>query len=81
MPYRKAVNIHSKKVGRPSKKRTGYISTSVRLTPDENRDLRKAAGYVKTSFNGWAVETLRRAAKTIIRKHEQEKGKDHGDVL
>jgi predicted HicB family RNase H-like nuclease len=76
MTYRKTVNAHSKKVGRPSKKRTGYISTSVRLSVEDNRDLRKAAGLVKVSFNGWAVETLRRAAKNIIRKHEQEKGSE-----
>ena len=65
-------NVHSKKVGRPSKKKTGPVSTSIYLQAEDNKLFRGAAALLNVSFNGWAIHTLRRAAKAVQRKHERE---------
>jgi uncharacterized protein (DUF1778 family) len=49
-----------------SKKRSGYISQSLRLTSDENKLLRQAAGLEGFSINFWSVRTLVAAAKKQI---------------
>jgi hypothetical protein len=54
--------------GRWTKKRTGYIVTSLRLLAKENRELRKYALTQGISFNSWALNTLlteaRKGSKT-----------------
>lgn len=65
-------NNFSKKVGRPSKKRTGPVSTSLYLQAEDNKLLRKAVSILGVSFNGWAIDTLRRKAKVIVRRHEKQ---------
>ena len=44
-------------------KRTGYITTSLRLQAEENRELRRFAKKVGLSFNGWGVQTLLNEAR------------------
>jgi hypothetical protein len=51
---------------RYSKKRSGYISQSVRLTVDENKLVRQAADLEGFSINLWATRTLVAAAKKQI---------------
>ena len=47
-----------------TKKRSGLIAQSIRVTVQENRLFRKAAG--RLSFNQWASEILIAAAKEQI---------------
>jgi hypothetical protein len=51
---------------RYSKKRSGYISQSVRLTVAENKLMREAAELEGFSINFWATRTLVAAAKKQI---------------
>lgn len=51
---------------RYSKKRSGYISQSVRLTVAENKLLREAAEFEGMSINFWATRALVAAAKKAI---------------
>jgi uncharacterized protein (DUF1778 family) len=51
---------------RYSKKRSGYISQSVRLTVAENKLLREAAELEGMSINFWATRALVAAAKKAI---------------
>jgi uncharacterized protein (DUF1778 family) len=62
-------NVHSKKVGKPTTKKTGPVSTSIYLQAEDNKLFRGAAALEGISFNGWAIDTLRRAAKAVHRKH------------
>ena len=52
-----------------SKKRSGMVAQSLRLTVQENRLLRKAAGAL--SFNLWATQTLIAAANQILAAAQQ----------
>jgi hypothetical protein len=58
MPTEKARRIASRGPGRQTKKRTGYIVTSLRLLAQENRELRRAAKNERISFNSWALNLL-----------------------
>jgi uncharacterized protein (DUF1778 family) len=59
----KKQRVISRSVGRQTKKKTGYITTSIRLLVEENKRLRKAAAIKGFSFNMWAINTLLEAAK------------------
>ena len=69
---RQQPNNFSKKVGRPSKKRTGPVSTSLYLQAADNKLMRQAVSILGVSFNGWAIETLRRKARVIVRQYEKQ---------
>jgi uncharacterized protein (DUF1778 family) len=49
-----------------SKKKTGYVSQSLRPTIEENRLIQKAADLEGLSINFWSVRTLVAAAKKQI---------------
>jgi uncharacterized protein (DUF1778 family) len=70
MPKVKATRIATRGVGRQTTKKTGYITTSLRLLAEENRELRAAAAVEGLSFNGWAVNTLLKQAKNIQKRSE-----------
>jgi hypothetical protein len=63
MTTRKATKPFVRGVGNQTKKRTGYVVTSLRLLAQENRELRRAAKREGISFNGWAINTLLTAAR------------------
>lgn len=52
-----------------STKETGsdYMTTSLRLTVDENKTLREASAKVGISFNWWAVQLLTAEAKKLLK--------------
>ena len=54
--------------------KSGYISQTLRITAEENDLVHKAAAIVGLSINGWACETLRKAALAIIAKEEKKNG-------
>jgi uncharacterized protein (DUF1778 family) len=64
----------SKKIPKPpaarpdkyTKKRSGQVAQSLRLTVAENKLLREAATLERMSINVWAVRTLLAAAKRRI---------------
>jgi len=57
---------------RYSKKKSGPLKQSLRLTVDENKLIRKAAGINRQSINNWMVGVLMTAAKAQLKKHEKE---------
>lgn len=67
----KTKRISQKPIARITEKETGYVSTTLRLTAKENKDLRKASAEVGMSFNGWAIHTLNTEAKKIIKKKDK----------
>lgn len=68
MPYMAAKKVVRRGTkSRPdkySKKRSGMVAQSLRLTVQENKLLRKAAGAL--SFNLWATQVLIDAANQIL---------------
>jgi uncharacterized protein (DUF1778 family) len=56
---------------RYSKKRTGYVSQSIRLTVEENKLVRRAADLDGMSINFWATRNLVAAAKKQIAAAEK----------
>jgi predicted HicB family RNase H-like nuclease len=56
---------------RQSKKRTGYVSQSVRLSVADNKILREAAALDGMSINFWASRALLVAANNRINKQKQ----------
>jgi hypothetical protein len=63
MPKKTPQRISIRGVGRQTTKKTGYITTSLRLLAEENAKLRKHAKKVGMSFNGWACNTLLKEAE------------------
>ena len=60
--------------GQRSKKRTGKITQSVRLTVADNNLMHKVAKGLNRSFNSWAATTLiNEAVKIAKRKGIQQK--------
>lgn len=61
--------------GRPdrySKKRSGSVSQSVRLSVAENKLVRQASALDRMSINAWSVKILVAAAKNLIAASENE---------
>jgi uncharacterized protein (DUF1778 family) len=56
---------------RHSKKKTGYVSQSIRLTVAENLLVREAAALDGMSINFWASRALLVAANNRINKQKQ----------
>jgi uncharacterized protein (DUF1778 family) len=68
--------ITQRKAARPrpdrySKKKSGYVNQSLRLTTDENKLVREASGLEGMSINFWAVRALVTAAKAGIAKEKR----------
>jgi hypothetical protein len=59
---------------RYSKKKSGYISTSLRMTVADNRTLRKAATFEGLSINHWSLRILLAAAKRRVNKGKFDDG-------
>ncbi len=53
-------------VGKRSKKRSGELSTSIRIPIGENKKYHRAAKAENRSFNSWALTTLSREADRIL---------------
>jgi hypothetical protein len=70
-----ATKSYTKGVGQRSKKRTGYVVQSIRLLAPENKQLHVAAKEAGISFNGWAVNILKREAAKSIKRIEAAKPK------
>jgi uncharacterized protein (DUF1778 family) len=56
---------------RQSKKRSGYLNQSLRLTVADNKLLREAAALDGCSINFWAVRALVAASKVRIAKEKR----------
>jgi len=72
-----ATKKETRKAARPrpdkySKKRSGYVSQSVRLTVAENKLVREAADLDGASINFWATRALVTAAKAQLAKAAKE---------
>jgi uncharacterized protein (DUF1778 family) len=66
----------SRKAARPrpdrySKKRSGYVAQTLRLTVEENKLIRQAADLEGASINFWATRALVTSARTSIKKSNQ----------
>jgi uncharacterized protein (DUF1778 family) len=61
---------------RHSKKRTGYVSQSIRLTVADNKLLREASALEGMSINFWASRALITAANNRINKQKLKKLKE-----
>jgi hypothetical protein len=59
---------------RYSKKKSGYISTSLRMTVADNKVLRKAATLDALSINHWCLRVVMAAAKKRIGKSKYDDG-------
>jgi hypothetical protein len=59
---------------RYSKKKSGYISTSLRMIVADNKILRKAATLDGLSINHWCMRLLLTAAKKRIGKSKYDDG-------
>ena len=54
--------------GQVSLKTEGHIVQSIRMTVDDNNDVRQAAEKAGVSINSWAVGVLRDAANLALKK-------------
>jgi len=55
-----------------SKKRIGLIAQTIRLLPDENTLITRAAELEYSSIQSWAKRTLLKAAKLEIARDEKQ---------
>lgn len=69
MPKKEATRNSRTSPGRKSKKRTGFVTQSIRLEVADNKTIHAAAKSARQSFNSWAVDTLIAAAETAL--HQQ----------
>jgi hypothetical protein len=72
-----ATKKQSRKAARPrpdrySKKRSGYVNQTLRLTTAENKLIREASGLDSSSINFWATRILVTAAKAQIAKKNKQ---------
>lgn len=72
----KKPRIATRGPGQWTKKKTGYIVTSLRLLVKENRELRKFSRNLGISFNSWALNTL----LTEARKGSNTNGKTNPEA-
>lgn len=54
--------------GQVSIKTEGHVVQSVRMTVDDNNDVRQAAEKAGMSINSWAASVLREAATVALKK-------------
>jgi hypothetical protein len=66
MATKKSVTGYVKGVGKRSLKRSGLISTSVRLSVADNKKFHNAAKAENRSFNSWAFLALQREANRVL---------------
>jgi hypothetical protein len=57
--------------GQVSLKTEGHVVQSIRMTVDDNTDVRQAAEKAGLSINSWAVGVLRDAANLAIKKKKR----------
>lgn len=69
---KKIVRSNGPRKDRYSKKRSGFVSQSVRLSVAENRLVRKAADMERMSISLWASRALVAAAKAQLPQAEPE---------
>jgi hypothetical protein len=68
---KKTRGASSPRPDRHSKKRTGFVSQSVRLTVADNKLLREASSLDGMSINFWATRALMAAANLRIKQQKQ----------
>jgi uncharacterized protein (DUF1778 family) len=71
MDLRKQHRKSGHRTGQPSLKTEGFVVQSVRMTVDENNNVRAAAEKAGLSINSWAADALREAATEALKKKKR----------